>query len=435
MDKIYVGLIGCGTVGKGVAKLLLENSSILKSKLGCELILKKAADLNLDALKGIVDDDNILTNDVYSITDDPEIDIVVELIGGTDLADDIVLRAINNKKHVVTANKKLLAINGAKIYDQALKNRVEIGFEASVGGAMPVIKTMRESLCGNRIHETAGILNGTCNYILSKIYNEKIPFEKALSQAQENGFAEADPAMDIDGDDTAHKLAIISSIAYGTNIDLSDIYIEGITKISPLDIENAQEFGYRIKLLAISKSHDNSVEARVHPTMIPYNHILAKVDGSINAISIHGDAAQEIVLHGHGAGMMPTASAVVSDISDMARNITAGINTRIPSLSFTPEFLSKKPVIEISKITCKYYIRLTAKDSPGVLSKVSGILGDFKISIKSVHQKARENFTGVPVVMITHKAKESNIQDALKKIGDLDEILEKPVLIRIEDEF
>lgn len=435
MRKIYLGLLGCGTVGKGVVKLLLENNEILKAKLGCELILKKVADLNKDALKGITDETNLLTDNINDITDDPEIDIIIELIGGNLIAKDATLRAIENKKHIVTANKKLLAIDGREIFEKAEKNNVEVGFEASAGGAMPVIKTMRESLCGNSINETAGILNGTCNYILTKIYDEKLDFKDALKQAQDNGFAEADPAMDIDGDDTAHKLAIISSIAYGTNINLDDIYIEGITGISPLDIENADKFGYRIKLLAISKSHGEKVEARVHPTMIPYDHILAKVDGSINAISIHGNASEEIVLHGHGAGMMPTASSVFSDICDIARNIAAGISKRIPSFSFQNENLKEKKVLPISEITTKYYIRLSAKDSPGVLSKVSGILGDFGISIRSVNQKGRKDHEGVPVVMITHEAKECNIQNAMKKIDALDDILDKTVIIRIEEEF
>lgn len=436
MKKICLGLLGCGTVGKGVVKLLHQNASLLESKLGCSLFLKKIADLNLNDIKDIVPDETVLTDDPFDVTDDEEIDIVIELIGGTDIAQELIIRAINNKKHVVTANKKLLAINGSNIFEEAFKNRVEIGFEASTGGAMPVIKTMKESLCGNTIIETAGILNGTCNYILSKITNENISFETALYEAQKNGFAEKDPSLDINGDDTAHKLSIISSIAYGTKINFSDIYIEGITGISSEDIENARDFGYRIKLMAISKNHGKSFEARVHPTMIPYDHILAKIDGSLNAISIHGDASGEIVLNGIGAGMMPTASAVVSDICDIARNICSGISSRIPSLSFLPEKLKEIPVVKISEITCKYYMRLTAKDSPGVLSKVAGILGSFGISIRSVHQKGREEeTTGVPIVMITHKAKESDIQEAVKGIGELDDILEKPVIIRIEDEF
>lgn len=436
MKKICLGLVGCGTVGKGVVTLLSKNKSILESKLGCELILRKIADLDPTSAAKIAEKDTIITTDAFEVVNDPEIDIVLELIGGTNIAREIIEKSLENKKHVVTANKKLLALNGTDIFKKALENEVEIGFEASTGGAMPVIKTMRESLCGNIIDETAGILNGTCNYILSKISNDKISFEEALLKAQQNGFAEADPALDINGDDTAHKLAIISSIAYGTKIDFSDIFIEGITGISPVDIENAEGFGYKIKLLAISKSHDdNKVEARVHPTMIPDDHILAKVDGALNAISIHGDAAQEIVLHGQGAGMLPTASAIISDVCDIARNIRVGINRRIPSLSFAFKELTHKPVIKISEITCKYYIRLSAKDSPGVLSKVSGILGNFGISIESVHQKGKNKANAVPIVMITHMAKESNIQRALKEIDALDEILDKPVIIRIEDQF
>ncbi len=435
MKKIFLGLIGYGTVGKGVAALLEKNASVLESKLGACLVLKTIADKNIESAKKINNKNIKITDNPFEITDDPNIDIIIELIGGTDAAREIILRGIQNKKHIVTANKKLLALHGSEIFQKAVEYDVAIGFEASTGGAMPVIKTMRESLCGNNIIETAGILNGTCNYILSRITNEKISFEKALEEAQKNGFAEADPSIDINGDDTAHKLAIISSIAYGTYIDFSDIYIEGISKISTPDIENAEEFGYRIKLLAISKSHGSKFEARVHPTMIPYDHILAKIDGSTNAISIHGDASEEIILYGQGAGMTPTASAITSDLSDIARNISAGIKRRIPYLSFLPDFMQKKPILKISEITCKYYMRLTAKDSPGVLSKVSGILGSFGISIQSVHQKAANSHLVVPIVMITHIAKESDIQNAAKKIGTLDEIFDEPVIIRIEDHF
>ena len=344
-----------------------------------------------------------------------------------------MLQAIDNGKHIVTANKALLAAHGNELFAAAARQGVDLAFEASVGGCMPTIKSMRESLVGNHIKSMSGILNGTCNYILSKIEDEGISFEEALAEAQNQGYAEADPTLDVGGFDTAHKIAILAALAYGMEINLKDVYIEGISRITPLDIEFAGQFGYRIKLLAISKFQDNRVEARVHPTMIPFKNLLASISGTVNAITISGDAVGDILLYGHGAGMMPTASAVVSDIVDIARNILSGTTRRIPPLSYQRESISKIPVLSIDDLVTHYYFRFAALDRPGVLSTISGILGKYDISIQSVHQKGRKTNGSVPLVMLTHRAKEADVKQALAEISDLNVVSDEPVLIRIED--
>ena len=321
MKKINVGLIGCGTIGTGVAKILIENKDLLLSRIGAVLNLKYVADIDLETDRGIPFDDGVFISDAFKVVDDPDIDIVVEMIGGQGIAKDLILRAFDNGKPVVTANKALLAGHGNTLFRAAMENGVDLAFEASVGGCMPIIKSLRESLVGNHIRSMAGILNGTCNYILSRSAEDGSSFEDVLAEAQKNGFAEADPTLDIEGIDTAHKLAILTSLAYGMEINYKDIYIEGISKITPMDIEFAREFGYRIKLLAITKDTGDAVEARVHPTMIPFTNPLSGVNGVLNAVTITGDAVGDMMLYGYGAGMMPTASAVVGDIADIARNL------------------------------------------------------------------------------------------------------------------
>ncbi len=313
MKEINVGILGLGTVGTGIAKILINNGPLIASRLGAKLTLKKAADLYIDRDCGIDFGKNVLTTDPFAVTDDPDIDIVLEMIGGQTIAKDLILKAIANGKHIVTANKALLASQGGMLFKAAAEKGVTIAFEPSVGGCMPIIKTIRESLAGNRILSISGILNGTCNYILSKITRDGVSFETALAGAQAAGFAEADPTLDIEGHDTAHKLAILSSIAFGMEISLKDIYVEGITRVSAMDIEFAQQSSYRIKLLAITKFTENAVDARVHPTMIPFSNPLSHVDGSMNAVIISGDAVGDMMLYGHGAGMMPTASAAISE--------------------------------------------------------------------------------------------------------------------------
>jgi homoserine dehydrogenase len=434
MRTINVGLLGCGTVGTGFAKILIENKDLIRSRVGADLNLKRVADIDFQRDRGIQFDEGVFTTDAFKVVEDPEIDIVVEMIGGEDVAKDLILKAIDNNKNVVTANKALLANHGNTVFKAATKRGVDLGFEASVGGCIPIIKSLRESLVGNHIKSMAGILNGTCNYILSKCTEDGGSFEDVLSEAQEKGFSEADPTLDIEGIDTAHKLAILTSLAYGMEIIFEDIYIEGISNITPMDIQFAEQFGYKIKLLAISKDMGNAVEARVHPTMIPFDNMLSSVSGVLNAITISGDAIGDMMLYGYGAGMMPTGSAVVSDTVDIARNILSGTNQRVPLLSYQMDYIRKIPIISIEEISTHYYFRFLAFDQPGVLSKISGILGDNEISIKSVHQKGRKTDGSVPVVMVTHLAKEAGVQKALSEISDLDIVSDRPVLIRIEDE-
>jgi len=433
MKQIQIGLLGCGTVGTGVAKLLIENQDLLTARVGAGLNLKWVADIDIETDRGIQFPDGVLTTDAQKVLNDPEIDMIIEMIGGEGIAKDLMLQAINNGKHIVTANKALLAAHGNELFAAAARKGVDLAFEASVGGCMPTIKSMRESLVGNHIKAMSGILNGTCNYILSKIEDEGITFEQALAEAQNQGYAEADPTLDVGGFDTAHKIAILAALAYGMEINLEDVYIEGISRITPLDIEFAGQFGYRIKLLAISKFQDNRVEARVHPTMIPFNNLLASISGTVNAITISGDAVGDILLYGHGAGMMPTASAVVSDIVDIARNILSGTTRRIPPLSYQRESISRIPVLSIDDLVTHYYFRFAALDRPGVLSTISGILGKYDISIQSVHQKGRKTNGSVPLVMLTHRAKEADVKQALAEIRNLNVVSDEPVLIRIED--
>ena len=434
MREINIGLLGCGTVGTGFAKILIENKDLIRSRVGANLNLRRVADIDIKSDRGIRFDEGVFITDAFKVVDDPEIDIIVEMIGGEGVAKDLILKAIGDNKHVVTANKALLAKHGNTIFKAATGQGVDIGFEASVGGCMPIIKSLRESLVGDHIKSMAGILNGTCNYILSKISDDGSAFEDALAEAQKKGFAEADPSLDIEGVDTAHKLAILISLAYGMEINFSDIFIEGISQITPMDIEFAEQFGYKIKLLAISKDLGDAVEARVHPTMIPFDNSLSSVSGALNAITISGDAVGDIMLSGHGAGMMPTGSAVISDTVDIARNILSGTSVRVPLLSYQMANIRKIPVVSVDEISMHYYFRFSALDRPGVLSKISGILGDNAISIKSVHQKGRKTKGSVPVVMVSHFAKEADVQKALAEISTLDIVGDKPVLIRIENE-
>jgi len=432
--QINVGIIGCGTVGTGVAKILLEQKNLIRSRLGTALVLKRVADVDLTRDRGLVFEKGVLTSDADLVLNDPDIDIVVEMIGGEGYAKTVILQAFENGKPVVTANKALLANQGNEIFRAADDKGVDLAFEASVGGCMPIVKSLRESLVGNNIRSMIGILNGTCNYILTKITHEGSTFETALSEAQANGFAEADPTLDIEGIDTAHKLAILSSLAYGMEINLKDIYVQGISKITPFDIEFADEFGYRIKLLAISKFNGEVIEARVHPTMIPKENLLSNVNGTLNAVTLSGDCIDDMMLYGHGAGMMPTASAVVGDIVDIARNLLCGARRRLPLLSYQAECIRKIPVIHVENIHTHYYLRFLALDRPGVLSGISGILGNHNISIKSVHQLGRKSNGSVPLVMLSHLAKEADMMHALAEIAGLDIVSDAPVFIRIEDD-
>ena len=434
MEQINIGLLGCGTVGTGVARLLLEKNDIIRSRVGVPMILKRVADIDTTTDRGIRFEPGVMTADAKEVIADPQIDIIVEMIGGETIAKDLILAAIDSGKHIVTANKALLASHGNTILRAAAEKGVDLAFEASVGGCMPIIKTIRESLVSNNIRSMIGILNGTCNYILSKITDDGSAFEDALAEAQASGFAEADPTLDIEGLDTAHKIAILSALAYGMEINLKDVYTEGISHITPLDIEMAGQFGYRIKLLAISKDNGDNVEARVHPTMIPFDNMLSNVNANLNAVTIRADAVEDILLYGRGAGMMPTASAVLGDLADIGRNLISGATGRVPLLSYQMKNIRPVPVLPISKIVTHYYLRFSALDKPGVLSKISGILGKNQISIKSAYQKGRKTNGSVPLVMLTHSAREADVSKAMQEIESLDVVSKKPVVIRIEDQ-
>jgi homoserine dehydrogenase len=407
---------------------------MLSRKVGARIVLKRIADLDITTPRIAGVDQNLLTTDAGAILTDPDIDIVIELIGGYEPARTFILQAVRGGKHVVTANKALLATHGDEIFRAAEEAKVDIGFEASVGGTIPIIKTLKESLVANRIRSILGIMNGTANFILTKMTDEGKAFDVVLKEAQELGFAEADPTFDIEGIDTAHKLAITLSLAYGKRVDVNALFREGISRISEQDIEFARELGYRIKLLAIAIQRGEAVEARIHPTMIPSNHLLSNVNGNFNAFHIVGDASDSVFLYGQGAGMMPTASAVIGDVVDISREILKGLSGRVPHRTLGEDYLEDIQLIPFDEMTTNYYFRFTAADRAGVLSKISGILGENNISIASVIQKGKKQGGAVPVVMTTYKAREKDVREALERIDRLDVVHGKTILIRIEDE-
>lgn len=433
MRVISLGLIGFGTIGSGVVKLLSEEKENLARKLGFELSLKRVADCDLKRPRQVSVPMETLTEDPMAVVDDPEIDIVIELIGGYEPARSIVKASLKNKKHVVTANKALLAEYGEELWRLAWQEGCDIGFEASVGGTIPIIKTVRESLVANEIEHLMAIMNGTTNYILSKMTDEGKEFDEVLGEAQKLGFAESDPSFDIDGTDTAHKLAIVLGLAYGGSVKISDFYCEGIRGINHQDIEFARELGYRIKLLAIAFKRGERIEARIHPTMIPADHLLAIVSSNYNAFYMVGSASGPIFLFGQGAGMMPTASAVLGDIVDIAKRLARDEKGVKPGTTHD-NLLRPLNIVPFDEVCTNYYFRFMAADRAGVLSKISGILGSHNISIASVIQKGRKKNGAVPIVMVTHEARERDVKDALEKIEDLDVVHERVKVIRIEDE-
>lgn len=427
---IHVGVVGFGTVGTGTVRILLDSKELLKERAGIDINLKRVADVDVRRDRGIRLSKGVLTSDTDALISDPDISIVVELIGGTTVARDVVLRAIKNGKHVVTANKALLATHGAEIFGAAEKANVGIGFEASVAGGIPIIKVIREGLVANRIRAVYGIINGTTNYILTKMTEERREFDEVLAEAQRLGYAEANPAYDIDGVDSAHKLAILASLSYGARFSVRDVYREGISWISPMDIEFARELGYKLKLLAITKEIDGKVELRVHPTMIPEENLISKVDGVFNAVYVEGDAVGATLYYGRGAGDMPTGSAVVSDIVDIAKGIVHGSGKVI----FMPAVSRKaRRLMKMDDVRAMYYFRFSAIDKPGVLSKISGILGKHNISIASVIQKGRRVGRAVPLVVLTHQAREKDVVTAVREINRLPSVAGKTVFIRVED--
>ncbi len=432
MYQIKVGLIGFGTVGAGMVEILINNRGLIADRIGAEIAVKKIADLDIASDRGVRIDPMVLTTDATEIVNDPEIDVVVELMGGCDQAMEYILAAMEKGKHVVTANKALIAKHGRLLFDTAERYSVDIAFEASVAGGIPIIRALREGLAGNQIKTILAILNGTSNYILTRMTQEELSFDEALSNAKRAGYAEADPTLDIDGSDAAHKLTIIVSLAFGLPCKYADIYKEGIDGVCPEDIRFAGEFGYCLKLLAIAREVDGHIEARVHPAFVPLDHILTNVNEAYNAIYVEGDFVGPTLFYGLGAGRRPTGSAVVSDLMDIARNQIKGITRRVSPLSFVrppAKELSLKPM---DQLITGYYFRFSALDKPGVLSKISGILGANNIGIASVIQKGRAGHGSVPVVMLTHEAMERDVTKSLEILDKLDIVTERTVLFRVE---
>jgi len=431
-SSIAVGMVGFGTVGAGVAKILLNNAALIRRRVGVPVELVRVADLDTTRDRGVLLPPGVLTADLRQVLDDPSIDIVLELIGGYDAAKRLILEAVAKGKQVVTANKALLAVHGEEIFEAASRRRVDLGFEASVGGGIPVIRALTQGLAGNTLLSMYGIINGTSNYILSRMTREGQRFDTVLADAQKAGYAEADPTFDVAGIDSAHKLTIMVTLAYGSPVNFKEIFTEGITHLTPLDIAYAHEFGYTIKLLGIAKLHENDVEARVHPTMIPSDSPVAGVDGVYNAIQLVGDAVGDIVLYGQGAGSLPTGSAVVSDVIDIARNLLSGASGRVPAASFQQDQRRPLRIRPMEEITSLYYLRFMVVDRPGVLSQIAGVLGTHGISISSVIQKGRKEGQTVPVVIMTHAAREREVQTALQDINRMSFISEPTTLIRVE---
>jgi len=431
-SSIAVGMVGFGTVGAGVAKILLNNAALIRRRVGVPVELVRIADLDTTRDRGVLLPPGVLTADLRQVLDDPSIDIVLELIGGYDAAKRLILEAVAKGKQVVTANKALLAVHGEEIFEAASRRRVDLGFEASVGGGIPVIRALTQGLAGNTLLSMYGIINGTSNYILSRMTREGQRFDTVLADAQKAGYAEADPTFDVAGIDSAHKLTIMVTLAYGSPVNFKEIFTEGITHLTPLDIAYAHEFGYTIKLLGIAKLHENDVEARVHPTMIPSDSPVAGVDGVYNAIQLVGDAVGDIVLYGQGAGSLPTGSAVVSDVIDIARNLLSGASGRVPAASFQRDQRRPLRIRPMEEITSLYYLRFMVVDRPGVLSQIAGVLGTHGISISSVIQKGRKEGQTVPVVIMTHAAREREVQTALQDINRMSFISEPTTLIRVE---
>ncbi|WP_035270476.1 homoserine dehydrogenase [Desulfitibacter alkalitolerans] len=427
MDTIKVGLLGLGTVGTGVAKVLKNNQDSITKKVGKPVELAKVLVNNTKKQRSITLPDGVITDKPEDVLDNPEISIIVEVMGGIEPAKDYIIRALDNDKHVVTANKDLIAIHGKELFEAAQNKNSDLFFEASVAGGIPIIRPLKECLAGNRLEQVMGIINGTTNYILTKMTQEGSDFSEVLKEAQDLGYAEADPTADIEGYDAARKIAILASVAFGTRVTFSDVYVEGITKITAEDIQYARDLGYVIKLLGIANSINGHVEVRVHPAFIPKHHPLAAVNDVFNAIFIKGDAIGEAMFFGRGAGEMPTASAVVGDIVAAARDIVYGVTGRISCTCF-----EEKPIIKIGEIQSEYYLRLKVADKPGVLASIAGVFGNHDVSIASVVQKSTGKNGKAEIVLITHKVNENSIRDALQIIGGMSIVDTISNVIRVE---
>jgi homoserine dehydrogenase len=434
MKPIKVGLLGIGTVGSGTFNVLKRNQEEIMRRAGRGIEITMVADLNMERARELTNGECEVVNDANLVVTNPEIDIVIELIGGYGIAKDLVLKAIANGKHVVTANKALLATHGNEIFKAAQEKGVMVAFEAAVAGGIPIIKALREGLTANRIQWIAGIINGTTNFILSEMRDKGLDFATVLKQAQALGYAEADPTFDIEGVDAAHKATIMASIAFGIPMQFDKAHIEGITNLEAKDIDYAEQLGYRIKLLGITKRTDKGIELRVHPTLIPEKRLIANVEGAMNAVLVQGDAVGATLYYGKGAGAEPTASAVIADLVDITRLATADPEHRVPHLAFQPNSLSDLPILPMSEIITSYYLRMHVADKAGVLADVTRILAESSISIDAMLQKEpAEGESQTDIIMLTHQTQEKNIVAAIAKIEALSSVFGKVTKLRLEE--
>jgi homoserine dehydrogenase len=434
MKPIKVGLLGIGTVGAGTFTVLKRNQEEIRRRAGREIEIAMVADLDTERAKAIVGSSVVVVKDAHQIVDNPDIDIIIELIGGYGIARELVMKAIANGKHVVTANKALLATHGTEIFRAAQERGVMVAFEAAVAGGIPIIKALREGLTANRIQWIAGIINGTTNFILSEMRDKGLDFDVVLIEAQRLGYAEADPTFDIEGVDAAHKATIMSAIAFGIPVQFDKAHVEGITNLQASDIRYAEKLGYRIKLLGITKRVANGIELRVHPTLIPTNRLIANVEGAMNAVLVQGDAVGATLYYGKGAGAEPTASAVIADLVDITRLATADPEHRVPYLAFQPNEMSDTPILPMSEITTSYYLRICVADKLGVMADITRILADGAISIDAMLQKEpAEGETQTDIIILTHQTQEKHVDRAIAAIEALSTVVAKVTRIRLEE--
>ena len=434
MKPVKVGILGLGTVGSGTFNVLKRNQKEIRGRAGRGIEVAMVADRDVERARKIVGGDCEVVSDGNLVVNNPDIDIVVELIGGYDVAKDFVLKAIANGKHVVTANKALLALHGNEIFQTAQEKKVIVAFEAAVAGGIPIIKALREGLTANRIEWIAGIINGTTNFILSEMREKGLDFDTVLKEAQALGYAEADPTFDIEGYDAAHKVTIMSALAFGIPVQFNKAHVEGINKLNAIDIKYAEQLGYRIKLLGITKRMPDGIELRVHPTLIPAKRLIANVEGAMNAVLVNSDAVGATLYYGKGAGSEPTASAVIADLVDIARLESVNPEHRVPPLAFQPDAMKNTPVLPMSEVTTSYYLRMQVKDQPGVLAEITRILADLNISIDAFLQKEpQEGETLVDIIILTHLTQEKNMDAAIEKVENLSTVMGKVTKIRLEE--
>jgi homoserine dehydrogenase len=434
LDPVRVGLLGIGTVGAGTFAVLTRNQTEITRRAGRGIEIAAVADLDVTRARGIVGERARVTDDAFSVVRDPSIEVVVELIGGYGVARQLVLEAIAHRKHVVTANKALLAVHGNEIFAAAREQGVTVAFEPAVAGGIPIIKALREGLTANRIEWIAGIINGTTNFILSEMRDKGLPFDAVLAEAQRLGYAEADPTFDIEGIDAAHKATIMSAIAFGVPVQFDKAHVEGISTLQAEDIRWAEQLGYRIKLLGITRRREQGIELRVHPTLIPARRLIANVEGAMNAVWVKGDAVGHTMYYGKGAGAEPTASAVVADLVDVVRNLTVDPGNRVPHLAFQPDAMADLTILPIGEIESAYYLRMRVADEPGVLADITRILADTGISIDAVLQReASEDERQTDLVLLTHVTVEKQCDEAIRRMESLPTVVSRITRIRLED--